>query len=252
MPELVISETANGVATVTLNRPQQRNAISLELLDALDAAIAAVEQDERVRVMILAGAGPVFCAGMDLEQLVIGQGVGREMIFGLLRELSQVARRIHRLQIPTISCAQGAAIGGGCTLMLVTDFAVTHAEARIGYPPAEMNLSPAVLAPWLIRRIGPGRARAMLLRGGTVSGAEAFQRGLVTDVVEPEAIESTAADLARTVMEAGRDATAVLKGLLNELDGSLDDAALDRAADCSARIVAGEEAQARLRERHNR
>ncbi|UCD74765.1 MAG: enoyl-CoA hydratase/isomerase family protein [Phycisphaerales bacterium] len=247
MSDLVLTDITGGIATVTLNRPPQRNAASFELLEVLDDAVAAIEGDERVRVMILTGAGPVFCPGLDLQELLVDSEADREAVFRLVRKLSRVGRRINRLPIPTIACVQGAAIGGGMMLALVTDFTISHAEAKIGYPPAKLNLSPAALSPFLIRRIGPGRARAMLLKGGAMSGTEALERGLITHLVNPAAIESVAADLAGELAQAGRQATIDLKRLMLELDGSLDDEALDRAADCSARIIAGEEAQEPLK-----
>lgn len=243
MGNLILSEIEDGIATVTLNRPDQRNATSLELLEELDQTVATIEGDHRVRVMILAGAGEVFCAGMDLEQLTQGEDV----VSRLLHKLSKVSRRIDHMRIPTIARVQGAAIGGGCTLMLVTDFAISHKDARIGYPPSAMNLSPAILAPWLIRRIGHGRARAMLLRSGSVSGEEAFRLGLVTDLVVEGLLVRTANNLANTLKQAEPEALAALKSLLVDLGTRMADETLDKAAQCSATVVAGEAAQTRLK-----
>lgn len=244
MAELVLKEIAEGeIVTLTLNRPEARNALSYELITALDEAVAEVDRDMNARALILAGAGRSFCAGMDLKGVMDDPRKMGQM----LQNLSKAARRIRRLSIPTIARVQGAAVGGGCGLMVVTDFAVTHAEAKVGYPEVDLGVTPAVVAPWLVRKIGPGRARAMLLAGGTMSGELGYEAGLATHLVAHEALEATALDLARSLARGGREAMAVTKRWLNELDGSLEDAPFEKAAKLSAEVIAGEEAQSRLR-----
>ena len=196
---LVRTTALHGIVTVELLRGDARNALSRELIAELAAAIDAVGRDSSARVLILCGEGKSFCAGMDLKAVADDPIAMGEM----LRALSRASRAIRRLTIPTIARVQGAAIGGGCGLMVVCDFAVTHAESKLGYPEVDLGICPAVVAPWLMKKIGAGAARAMLL--------------------------------------------AATKHWLNELDGSLDDAIADEAAEISARIIAGEEAQSRLR-----
>lgn len=156
-------------------------------------------------------------------------------------------RRLRRLPIPTIACVQGAAVGGGCGMMVVCDFAFTHAESKVGYPEVDLGVCPAVVAPWLIKKIGPGRARAMLLAGGTMTGQSGFEAGLATHLVREDQLESATLDFARKLTKGGPQAMAVTKRWLNELDASMDDGPLDKAAELSAQVIAGEEAQRRLR-----
>lgn len=243
MPDLVAFDVADAVATLTLNRPDARNALSPELIDALDTAVAKVEGDDSLRVMILAGEGKAFCAGMDLKGVVSDAA----KMGGMLRGLSLVMRRIRRLTIPTIARVQGAAVGGGCGLMVMTDFAITHPEAKVGYPEVDLGVCPAVVAPWLVRKIGAGRARAMLLAGGTMSGEKGHAQGLASHLVQRDELEAAALELADTLKRGGRNAMAVTKRWLNELDGSYEDAVFDKAAELSAQVMAGEEAQSRLR-----
>lgn len=247
MPELVTIFVANGVATLTLNRPDKANALSGALIAALGAAVEHVAARSAptgdVRALILAGAGKSFCAGMDLRAVASDPVAMGDM----LRTLSRVSRAIRRLPIPTIARVQGAAVGGGCGLMVVTDFAITHPEAKVGYPEVDLGICPAVVAPWLVRRIGAGRARAMLLAGGTMSGSDGYAAGLATHLCAAEELEATALALAERLAKGGPRAIATTKQWLNELDGSLDDAVLDKAAEISAEIIAGEEAQTRLR-----
>ncbi len=238
---LVQSQHSGAVATVMLRRPEARNALSLQLIQDLFDAVAAVAASS-ARVMVLAGEGKSFCAGMDLKAVrddPVAMG-------GMLRKLSEVGRAIRRLSIPTIARVQGAAIGGGCGLMVVTDFAITHPESKVGYPEVDLGICPAVVAPLLVRKIGAGRARAMLLAGGTLSGREGYEAGLATHLVELDQLDSAVADLAGRLSSGGPHALATTKRWLNEIDGSLDDDIMNRAAELSAQIIAGEEAQSRL------
>jgi methylglutaconyl-CoA hydratase len=146
---LVKSTTLNGITTIELARAEARNALSRELIAELGAAVEAVARDASARVLILGGQGKSFCAGMDLKAVADDPVAMGEM----LRALSRTSRAIRRLAIPTIARVQGAAIGGGCGLMVVCDFAVTHAEAKLGYPEVDLGICPAVVAPWLLSLI---------------------------------------------------------------------------------------------------
>jgi methylglutaconyl-CoA hydratase len=245
MSELVLRHgIAEGIVGIRLARPESRNAMSPGLIDALEAAVAATAVDESARVCVLSGEGRSFCAGMDLKAVAADAAA----MGGMLRALSRVSRSIRRLPMPTIARVQGAAIGGGCGLMVVCDFAVTHASAKLGYPEVDLGICPAVVAPWLVKRIGAGPARAMLLAGGTMSGREGFERGLATHLVEEEGgLDAAVAALAERLSAGGPLAMRETKRWLNELDGSLDDEVLAESAEISARIVTGEEAQSRLR-----
>jgi methylglutaconyl-CoA hydratase len=239
---------AAGIATLTLNRPDARNALSPELIEAMNMAVEGVARDAgppsgKARVLIVTGAGKSFCAGMDLKGVLSDPKKMAEMLKGL----SLFSRSVRRLPIPTIARVQGAAVGGGCGLMVVTDFAITHPEAKVGYPEVDLGVCPAVVAPWLIKKIGAGKARAMLLGGGTISGEEGFKAGLATHLVPQDQLESAALELAGKLIKGGPNAMAVTKRWLNELDGSMDDAPFEKAAELSAQVIAGEEAQARLR-----
>ena len=233
----------NNIVTLTMNRPGKRNALSLALIQAMHEALDEVECNASMRAFVLAGEGRSFCSGMDLRGVIDDPDAMREM----LRLLGQVSKRIRLLPVPTIACVQGAAIGGGCGLMIVCDFAFTHPESKVGYPEVDLGVCPAVVAPWLIKKIGAGKARAMLLAGGTMSGEQGFAAGLATHLCDIEELPKAVHDFALTLARGGKDAMATSKRWLNELDGSLDDDVLQRAADLSADIIAGEEAQSRLK-----
>ena len=180
---------------------------------------------------------------MDLKGVIDDPIAMRAM----LRGLAKVSKRIRTLPVPTIARVQGAAVGGGCGLMVVCDFAFTHPEAKVGYPEVDLGICPAVVAPWLIKKLGAGKARAMLLAGGTISGAQGFEAGLATHLCSIEDLPTAVDAFALNLAAGGRDALATTKRWLNELDGSLDDDVLQKAADLSADIIAADEAQSRLR-----
>ncbi len=242
---LVERTDVDGVVTLTLNRPDARNALNLDLIVALRAALDGVRQEPSARVVVVAGAGKSFCAGMDLRGVMDDPAtMGR-----MLQELAEATVTLRNLHCPTIAAVQGAAVGGGCGLAVVCDFAISHAEAKLGYPEVDLGVCPAVVAPWLIRKIGAGRARAMLLRGGTISGTDAAEIGLVDQLAPAGAVMTAAREVASRLSIGGKGALAVTKRWLNELDGSWDSDVVLKGAALSAAVIQTEEAQTRVRER---
>lgn len=250
---LAVLKIDRGIATLSLNRPESRNALSIDLLASLhhrmselEAAIKGGGGADGPRVCIITGEGKAFCAGMDLKQ-VLGDS---DAPLKLLSSLSDLCLRIRALPIPTIAAVNGAAIGGGCGLSAVADFSITHADSKMGFPEVNLGVCPAVVAPWLVRKIGAGRARAVLLLGGVMSGAEAHSMGIVNECVPTRGeLMPAACAMASKLSAGGPVALAATKGLLNELDGSMDKALAQRAAELSARVLATPEAQATLREK---
>ena len=163
---LVEVRSEDGVSRLVLNRPQARNALSMEMIDSLLEAVEGLRTDESNRVVVLEGAGKSFCAGMDLKGVMNDPLQMGEM----LRTLARVTIALRSIPVPTIARVQGAAIGGGCGLCGVCDFVVSHPEVKMGYPEIGLGICPAVVAPWLIRRIGAGNARAILLARGDDAG----------------------------------------------------------------------------------
>ncbi|MCC6284368.1 MAG: enoyl-CoA hydratase/isomerase family protein [Phycisphaerales bacterium] len=233
------------IGRLVLQRPGVRNALSIELLEALHALMGEVESTPP-RVLVVTGEGKAFCAGMDLRQVLSAPEAPHRL-------LSLLARLTHRLRmLPSITLAQvnGAAIGGGCGLACVCDFALTHADSIMGFPEVDLGVCPAVVAPWLVRKVGPGPARRILLGGGTFSGQRALELGLVSEALSSRDELGPRVDaVAARIASGGPHALAATKGLLNELDGSTDLEVLLRAAELSARVIATPEARATLRAR---
>lgn len=246
MPDLALLTTAGRIATLSLNRPDARNSLSLDLLGALQARITELESRSDVSVLIVTGEGKSFCAGMDLKAVLSDPSLPLQ----LLSSLADFCSRLRRLPMVTLAKVNGAAIGGGCGLATVCDIAITHADSKMGFPEVDLGVCPAVVAPWLVRKIGPGRARHILLSGGLMSGQQAFDAGIVNEVVPTrDDLDKAAAELAERLAKGGPNAMRVTKSLLNELDGSLDAQIGKHAAELSARVLAAPEAQEMLRKK---
>ncbi|MCC6320156.1 MAG: enoyl-CoA hydratase/isomerase family protein [Phycisphaerales bacterium] len=239
---------APPLATLALNRPESRNALSIDLLRAMHdrtgELAARIKSAGDIHIVILTGTGKAFCAGMDLKQVLDVPGAP----LTLLSLLSEFTLKLRALPAVTIAVVNGAAIGGGCGLATVCDLAITHADSKMGFPEVDLGVCPAVVAPWLARKVGPGRARSILLRGGLMSGRDAAAAGLVDHVVETrEELDPAASALAAKLATGGPGALRATKSLLNDLDGSLDATLARRAAELSAGVLAMPEAQAMLR-----
>ncbi len=245
MSDLALLHLAGPVATLTLNRPDARNALSVDLLAALHARLddlAAAPTPPTV--LVLAGAGKAFCAGMDLKAVLGDHATAHR----LLTSLADVTLRLRALPCVSVARVNGAAIGGGCGLATVCDLAITHADSKMGFPEVDLGVCPAVVAPWLMRKVGAGRARAILLRGGLMSGQQALACGIVNECVPtPDELNAAADALTARLAQGGPAALRATKGLLNDLDGSNDPALVRRGADLSAQVLGTPEAQAALR-----
>ena len=246
MSTLATLDIDGRTARLTLNRPDARNALSIDLLQALHARVDELANQDGVSVLVLTGAGKCFCAGMDLKAVLNDPDAPTT----LLRLLADVAIKIRALPMAVIARVNGAAIGGGCGLTCVCDFCVTHADSKMGFPEVDLGLCPAVVAPWLVHKIGAGRARAILLRGGVMSGRQAHDAGIASHLADSlEQLDETVDELSSSLAAGGPGALGATKSLLNRLDGSLDRDIARHAADLSARILASDEAQRALRAR---
>jgi len=248
MSDLATLSMTGPVATLTLNRPDARNSLSLDLLAALHERVGELEQRSETLVVIVTGAGRAFCAGMDLKAVASDEGLAAGLPLRLLTSLADLCLRIRRLPAVTVAMVNGAAIGGGCGLATVCDLAVTHADSKMGFPEVDLGVCPAVVAPWLVRKIGAGRARQVLLMGGLMTGARCHELGIVNHIAPALAeLEPAVNQIAARLATGGPQALRATKALLNELDGSLDEGLAHRSAVLSARVLETPEAQAMLR-----
>ena len=194
----VLVEVADGVARLTLNRPEVRNALNAALLGELEGALRRLEDDPGARVIVLRGAGDrAFCAGADLKH-VGDRGTtlqARESFGGLARILEHMAR----MRTPVIAQVHGYALAGGCGLAAGSDIVVAAEDAVFGLPEIKVGLLPLIVMAPILRAVGRKRAMLMILSGEPVSAREACEMGLVSRVVPAAELEAAVGGLARTL-----------------------------------------------------
>jgi enoyl-CoA hydratase/carnithine racemase len=203
-------EAESGIVRLTLNRPEQRNALSLEMIRQLLTQIESMAYDERVRVVILAGAGPAFCAGHDLKELRANPSVDfHAKVFGLVARLMLT---ITDFQRPVIAEVHGIATAAGCQLVATADLAVAAEDARFATPGVNIGLFCSTPMVALTRAIAPKHAMEMLLTGEMVSAGEAQRMGLINRVVPASALTETTMALARKIAAKSVQTVKVGKG----------------------------------------
>ena len=198
---MVLVEDVGRVRTITLNRPERRNALNPEMQEELVAAFEAASGEDGVRVVVLAGAGESFCAGLDLEVLRGLAGKGAEEHEADARRVARMFRALYELEKPTIARVQGAAVAGGTGLATICDFTIAAAGARFGYTEARIGFVPALVSAYLVLQVGEKRARELLLTGRLFPAEEALRFGLVSEVVAAEGLDVRVSELAE-VLEA--------------------------------------------------
>lgn len=242
MSDLAPVELHPPIARLFLNRPDKRNALSIDLLAALRERVAMLATRTDVSIVVLAGKGPTFCSGMDLKAVLSEPGAPLR----LLESIAELTIAIRELPQVVVAKVQGAAIGGGCGLVAVSDIALTHPDAKLGYPEVDLGVCPAVVAPWLVAAVGASTARRILLQGGTMSGQRAMEAGLVMEAVPQETLDARTEEIVARLASAGPRAMAATKAHLNDIAGAELYANVRRGAHISAEVIAGPEARARL------
>jgi methylglutaconyl-CoA hydratase len=223
-----------GVGTITLNRPEKRNALSLQLLDELLAALDEIEKSDAL-VVVLTGAGKSFCAGMDLEELKSLTGKSHADNLRDSRRMARIFRRLYEFPRPTIAAANGAAIAGGTGLATMCDFTLAVPDAKFGYTEVRIGFVPAIVSSILVWQVGHKIARDLLLTGRIFDAAEAYRFGLVNEVVPPESLMRRARELASQLMENSPSSVRLTKKLVNgfitdALDQQIEQGVVENAA----------------------
>jgi methylglutaconyl-CoA hydratase len=190
----------SSVATVTLNRPDKRNAISYELIEDLLHALEEV-RNSSASILILTGAGKAFSSGMDLDNLKSLIGRTREQNLEDSRTMVSLFRSLYEFPKITIAAVNGAAIAGGTGLALLCDFTLAVAEAKFGYTEVRIGFVPAIVSTFLLRQVGEKIARDLLLTGRIFEAAEALNMGLINEIVSAENLLGRARELAEQLAE---------------------------------------------------
>jgi len=223
-----------SIATITLNRPEKRNAISFELISDLMRALDDVAQSP-ARLLILTGAGKAFCSGMDLENLKALIGRSPEQSLEDSRTMVRLFRTIYEFPKVTIAAVNGAAIAGGTGLALLCDFTLAVPEAKFGYTEVRIGFVPAIVSTFLLRQVGEKHARDLLLTGRLFDAQEGLRLGLINEIVESDKLIDRAHELAAQLLENSPTSLGCTKRLLTEharaeLDAQIESAMRENAA----------------------
>jgi methylglutaconyl-CoA hydratase len=231
----LIVEQKDGIARVTLNRPEVRNAFDDALIASLTQKFTELDRDASVRVVVLAGNGPAFCAGADLNWMKRMAGYGYDDNLRDARGLAEMLSTLDGLDKPTIARVQGPAFAGGTGLVAACDIAVGTPEAKFCFSEAKLGLSPATISPYVMRAIGARAASRYFLTAEVFDAEEALRIGMLSALVPAAELDATVDALAQHLLAGGSEAHARIKDLIRQVAGrSIDDAL---KADTARRIA---------------
>jgi len=227
---------ANRIGTITLSRPEKHNALDDVMVSELTSAFTGATRDAGVKVVLLTAEGESFCSGADLEYL---QRISKYDFNQNLEDsttLMKLFLQIHTCRKPVIALVGGPALAGGCGLATVCDFVLASREtARFGYTEVRIGFIPAIVLVFLMRRIGEGRARELVLGGQVIGAEDAFNLGLVSRVVPAMELERSGMELARDLVSKNSGSSmGLIKELMARVPGMSTNEALDYAANLNA------------------
>ena len=230
-------ETSGGVARVTLDRPEIRNAFDDALIAALASVLRELDADDAVRAVVLAGNGPAFCAGADLNWMKRMAGYGYQQNLEDAQALAGMLQTLDRMAKPTIARVHGPAFAGGVGLVAACDIAVGTPEAKFCLSEAKLGLSPATISPYVVRAMGERMARRYFLTAEVFDGVEAARIGLLTAVSPSENLDGEIGEILKNLLQGGPRAIAKIKELVRRVSsGPVDDAMIGDTAGRIAEI----------------
>lgn len=213
---MISISTDKGIAQVKLNRPEKRNALHPGMVEKINEAVLSISKDPEIKALILTGQGETFCAGADLSYLNSIQDLSSIENERDSEKLAEMFSSIYHLKIPTIAAVNGPAIAGGCGLIAVCDFVVAHSKlAFFAFTEVKIGFVPAVVSTFLIRKIGYGNAKKMLLSGERISVDDAKSLGLVDYLSEDVLADSLS--LAENLMANSSTSYKLTKAMLNDV-----------------------------------
>jgi methylglutaconyl-CoA hydratase len=231
------------VATVALTRPQARNALNAALIEEITRCFEELAEEEEVRIVVLTGEGPSFCAGADIGYMRDTAGFSYEENLEDARRLAEMFQAVDDLPKPVVAKVRGAAIGGGVGLVAVTDVAVAEEGTRFAFSEVRLGIAPATIAPFVARKIGHSRARALFLTGERFDAGRAREIGLVHEVVPEGELDAAVQEVVAQLLQGGPAAQAAIKELLRQIEATEPMEALGIMTRLIAELRVGEEGQ---------
>jgi methylglutaconyl-CoA hydratase len=216
-----------GVATLTLNTPEKHNALSARMIAELTEAAARLDADPLIRVVILTGDGASFCAGGDLGWMREQMSATRATRMAEARKLAEMLFALNTLSKPVIGRVQGNAFGGGVGLISVCDTAIAVLGAKLGLTETRLGLIPATISPYVLARMGEGRARRVFMSARIFDAGEAVELGLVARVVLSAALDAAIEDEVKPYLATAPGAVAAAKALARSMGPRIDAEVID-------------------------
>jgi methylglutaconyl-CoA hydratase len=227
----ILTSTENTILTVTLNRPEKRNALNDALIDSLKDALREADRDENLRAVVITGAGKDFCSGADLSAL---QKISEAGVLENLEDAENLAglfSLIRRIKIPVIAAVRGRALAGGCGLATACDLVLAEKSARFGYPEVRIGFVPAMVMAILRRNLSEKRAFELITQGFDFSADEAERINLINRVFDDETFEEDVKNYVSAYEKVSRSAVVLSKKLLYQMDGMTFETALETGAE---------------------
>src|SRR5213593_934372 len=214
---VTLSADSRGFSRITIDRPDRKNAFDAPLIADLTAAVGRV--DRASRAVVLQSEGDTFCAGADVEWMRGMADYSLDQNIADSKALAAMFRALYDLEMPLVARVQGAAIGGGAGLVAVADIAVASTEATFAFTETRLGILPAVVSPYVVRKVGPARATALFVTGSRIDAARAHEIGLVERLVEPAELDAAVERVVGAILEGGPRAANAAKRLVREVEG---------------------------------
>src|SRR5215210_695610 len=231
------------IATLALARPEARNALNAPLIAEITRCFGELAEDDDVRVVVLTGEGSLFCAGADIGYMRDTAGFSYEENLEDARRLAEMFRSVDELPKPVVAKVRGAAIGGGAGLVAAADVAVAEEGTQFAFSEVRLGIAPATIAPFVVRKIGLSRARALFLTGERFDAEEAREIGLVHEAVPGRDLDAAVENVVSQLLQGGPEAQAAIKALLHQVEATEPLEALGLMTGLIAELRTSEEGQ---------
>ena len=243
----ILIDRDGPILRLTLNRPEVRNAFDEEVIQAISAAAASASEDPSLRVVVLAGKGKAFCAGADIAWMAKAIAYSRQENLSDAEDLARMLERLDTLPVPVIGRIQGSALGGGVGLAAICDTVIAADTAVFALTEVKLGILPAVVAPYVLRKIGISAARELFLTGARFDAARARQIGLVHEIVPEADLDAAVTRRIDEVLTAGPQGVAKAKALIREIAGAPPDHVIGVTTNAIASQRVSDEGQEGLR-----
>ncbi|MDC3129269.1 crotonase/enoyl-CoA hydratase family protein [Paracoccaceae bacterium] len=236
---LLIDQDKRGVVSLTLNRPEKRNALSARMIDELTSFTSSLTPD--IRAVVIQGAGELFCAGGDLEWMNAQISADRQTRIAEARKLALMLKALNEISVPLIAKVHGAAYGGGVGLACVCDFVISSSNVKFGFTETRLGLIPSTIGPYVVGKMGEAKAREVFMSAKIFSGIDAKRLNIVSEISDDldQSVENHILSYLKTAPKAVGEA----KALVRSLGATIDDKVIERTIEQLADIWEGEEAR---------